>query len=257
MTEKMKTGTETEFLNIKQAAALLNVSEVSLRRWTNAGTLPCLRVGAKRERRFRRSDLIAFMAQDGTPSPSAATTNMPSSGVVLEGIPIAPGSHLCAVYRNDLGRLKLSVPFLANGLVAGHLCFLVGRAASREHILDRLRRVRPKIDVDIAAGRLILSGGSPSLDGFCDDLSDQFVTALGAGVPSLRILINMDWHRDFGISDAELMEFESRFERQITRHFPVVALCQFDAREYSGTAVLDVLDHHQDTFRYPTARFLG
>ena len=67
----------------------------------------------------------------------------------------------------------------------------------------------------------------------------------------------MDWHRDYGISDEELMEFESRYERLIIRRFPVVALCQFDARAYSGTAVLDILAHHQDTFRHPAARFLG
>ena len=42
----------TELLNIKEAAAFLKVSEASLRRWTNAGKLACMRLGAKRERRF-------------------------------------------------------------------------------------------------------------------------------------------------------------------------------------------------------------
>ena len=158
----MKTSTETEFLNIKQAAAFLNVSEVSLRRWTNDGSLPCLRIGAKRERRFLRSDLIAFMAQEGTPSSLDGVSSMPSSGVVLEGIPIAPGSHLCTVYRNELGHLKLAVPFLTDGLAEGQVCFLLGRAVSRQESLDRLRQVRPKVAADIAASRLTLSGGSPS-----------------------------------------------------------------------------------------------
>jgi transcriptional repressor of dcmA and dcmR len=36
-------------------------SETSLRRWTNVGDLACLKVGRKRERRFRRADLLAFM----------------------------------------------------------------------------------------------------------------------------------------------------------------------------------------------------
>src|SRR6267143_769869 len=35
---------ELELLDIQQAAALLHVSETSLRRWTNAGRLACLRV---------------------------------------------------------------------------------------------------------------------------------------------------------------------------------------------------------------------
>ena len=50
-----------ELLDIGEAADFLNVSEASLRRWTNDGLLPCLRIGRRRERRFRRADLLAFM----------------------------------------------------------------------------------------------------------------------------------------------------------------------------------------------------
>ena len=52
---------QEDLLDIKQAARFLQVSETSLRRWTNTGQLACLRVGRKRERRFRRADLLAFM----------------------------------------------------------------------------------------------------------------------------------------------------------------------------------------------------
>jgi excisionase family DNA binding protein len=39
-----------ELLDIEQAARFLNVSETSLRRWTHAGRLACLRVGRRRVR---------------------------------------------------------------------------------------------------------------------------------------------------------------------------------------------------------------
>lgn len=52
---------EEDLLDIRQAARFLNVSETSLRRWTNSGRLACLRVGLKRERRFRRAHLLAFL----------------------------------------------------------------------------------------------------------------------------------------------------------------------------------------------------
>jgi hypothetical protein len=35
----------TVLLDISEAAQFLNVSETSLRRWTNAGALACLRIG--------------------------------------------------------------------------------------------------------------------------------------------------------------------------------------------------------------------
>jgi excisionase family DNA binding protein len=56
-----------EFLDIRQAAQFLQVSEASLRRWTHSGQLGYLRVGRKRERRFRRADLLAFMEDQPAP----------------------------------------------------------------------------------------------------------------------------------------------------------------------------------------------
>ena len=59
----MRTTTDTTdaLLNIKQAAKMLNVSEISLRRWSDAGKLPCLRIGGRRERRFHPADLLAYL----------------------------------------------------------------------------------------------------------------------------------------------------------------------------------------------------
>src|SRR3979490_3021485 len=103
-------------LNIKQAAKLLNVSEVSLRRWTNEGRMACLRLGPKRERRFREEDLEAFMESQGGAikrlEAVPASPNLP----VVGGIRVAQHCHVCALYDDDAGRLKLAVPFLAEGL---------------------------------------------------------------------------------------------------------------------------------------------
>src|SRR2546428_11174002 len=44
--ERLRTmASDSELLDIAQAAALLRVSEASLRRWTNRGRLPCRRIG--------------------------------------------------------------------------------------------------------------------------------------------------------------------------------------------------------------------
>ena len=118
-------------LNTRQAAEMLNVSEVSIRRWTTAGTLTCVRLGAKRERRFRREDLLAFL-QSNEPS-DRPLTHAPD--VVLEGLAVEHGTHLCMIYENDLGRLKLSVPLLADGLRSDALCLLVGASDAKEAIL--------------------------------------------------------------------------------------------------------------------------
>src|SRR5438094_198800 len=85
---------EPELLDIKQAAALLQVSEASLRRWTNDGRLASYRVGGRRERRFRRADLLAFLE-------SGPNVKLPRAGEVGGQ---AAARHLCGLYTNDLGR---------------------------------------------------------------------------------------------------------------------------------------------------------
>lgn len=47
-------------LDVKDAAAFLNVSEMTIRRWTNSGRLKCYRLGGRRDRRFQKSDLDEF-----------------------------------------------------------------------------------------------------------------------------------------------------------------------------------------------------
>src|SRR6476620_7054908 len=121
-----------ELLDIREAAQFLNVSETSLRRWTNAGILPCLRIGRRRERRFRRTALLAFLEQpvvpqhtadmEGTSMNTQTWQQEPSQNDALTAI---HGNHLCGIYGTDAGRLDLTVPFLVEGLEQNSVCFLV------------------------------------------------------------------------------------------------------------------------------------
>jgi transcriptional repressor of dcmA and dcmR len=90
-------------LDIKQAARFLNVSETSLRRWTSSGQLGCARLGGRRERRFRRADLLAFLEDQPATNlvrkahPRRGEANHPS----FAGVPLPRGSHLCGLYASD------------------------------------------------------------------------------------------------------------------------------------------------------------
>src|SRR5258706_1332017 len=91
----MQDPVPAELLDIREAAALLRVSETSLRRWTNAGRLPCLRVGGRRERRFRRGDLLAFLSGEAATGPSPSR------------------SHFCGLYTNELSRGREAAAFFS------------------------------------------------------------------------------------------------------------------------------------------------
>src|SRR2546421_9124060 len=98
---------EPDLLDIAQAAAFLHVSPMSLRRWTNSGRLSCFRVGGRRERRFRRADLLALLERNGEPARA----------------PPAPG-HLCGLYTTLAARERRAAAFLAGGGGGGGTGFL-------------------------------------------------------------------------------------------------------------------------------------
>ncbi|HKC19604.1 MAG TPA: helix-turn-helix domain-containing protein, partial [Candidatus Dormibacteraeota bacterium] len=83
-------------LSTREVAERLGVSEASVRRWSDDGRLPVQRVGKRRERRFRLSDveLAARGEQTQPPRPSR-----PGPGeVVVAGQALRVPFHVPAFY---------------------------------------------------------------------------------------------------------------------------------------------------------------
>lgn len=226
---------EPELLTIAQAAALLQVSEASLRRWTNAGRLPCFRVGGRRERRFRRAELLAFLER--------ASTGIASSE--------APG-HLCGLYTSAAARERLAAGFLAQGLEAGSTCFLVAEPRVRERVLALVARGRPSLKRDVWSGRLVTAAYAATADAQLAFWETRFTTATRAGAESLRVVADVSGGRlGRGHRFADLLAYEREYDRSPSRRFPLTTLCLHDARRLSGVEASRMLQVHGDLFRHP------
>lgn len=252
-------NTNEALLNIKQAAKILNASEISLRRWSDTGKLPCLRIGVRRERRFRLTDLLAYLEQDQMQTNAAQSRHLADriAHIDLEGISINYGNHLCSFYDTDSGRLKLALPFLLGGLRAGDRCFLVATDEVQVIMIKELCDVRFDINQDIQEGRLIMTDGMSNGAELYSFFEQAFLNANKEGIRGLRVLGDMTWTLKKGIEISELNDFETRYNQGLGHRFPVVSLCQYDARLFSGTAILGALKCHDDTFHYPLTHFLG
>src|SRR5512137_2714687 len=88
-------------LNIKEAAKILNVSEMTVRRWTNAGSLHCYRIGGKHERRFRIQDLQDYLEKGGVQVDAAGQVPMG-----FEGLSVPDGSHMTQWRLNNMPKTK-------------------------------------------------------------------------------------------------------------------------------------------------------
>lgn len=232
------------------------MSEASIRRWSDAGLLPARRVGRRRERRFERADLTRFL---GTPTgdPKGNATQPPSS-VPLGGVSVPLRSHLAPIYSTDAGGLRLSVPFLAEGLKAGEPCFLVAAGAVLERYAQALSAEHGVDFASVArSGRLsILSGpGKDRVDAIAN-LEARFGKALGAGPTMLRLVGEMSCVRRMFANDLEMMSFEEAYD-VMAKRFPAVSLCQYDAREFNGEMTLRALKAHPDMFLQHIGGFLN
>src|SRR3979490_791564 len=217
-------------LNTKEAARFLRVSEASIRRWSDAGLLPARRVGRRRERRFAQVALFRFLGQPGRLLPPAVAEPVQ---VLVGGAPVPVGTHIAPIYSTDLGGLRLSVPFLADGLRAGQPCFLVAHGDDLNRYARALRHDEG-IDFDgaVRRGELgVLDGPGVNVTEAIANWERLFGNALADGPVVIRVAGEMTSERRKFVSEAEMMAYEEAFD-VMARRFPVITLCQYDAREF-------------------------
>ena len=242
-------------LNTKEAAEFLRVSEASIRRWSDSGLLPARRVGRRRERRFAQSDLVRFLGQPSG-EPRAPAAEAPT--VNVGGVAVPLRTHFAALYSTDEGRFRLSVPFLADGIRARQPTWLYATAEILERYSEALARNH---GVDMAAavgsGRLVVGDGPGSNAAEAvANWERLYGKALAAGPTVLRLIGEMTSVRQIFGSEAEMMEYEEAYELMAKR-YPVVTLCQYDAREFDGEIMLQVLKSHPDMFERNMGAFLN
>jgi len=247
-----------ELLDIGEAARFLNVSETSLRRWTNAGTLPCLRVGHRRERRFRHDDLLAFMEHQ--PSHSTRENAYPVAASTAPPLDLSSawthGDHVCGFHSTDLGLITLSVRFILDGLQEGSMVYVVAAERSNRRIARYLKERRPPLERDIADGRLLFCEYRKAPKAQIKEFEAHLNKAAATGIQSFRVFGDT-WEMRKKVGVEKFAEYEAIYDQFIARRYPVVTLCAYDVRRYSGVGVLDALKAHRDTFRYPLERALA
>jgi transcriptional repressor of dcmA and dcmR len=246
---------EEALLDIEGAARFLGVSTTSLRRWTNSGRLACLRVGGRRERRFRPTDLVAFLQDQPAKRHDAALVSRASDHVSIGGVALPFGTHLCGFYSTNKGRAKLAVSFLAGGLVPGSVCYLVADRAVQREILAQLGMDQAALHKEIAAGRLVLVEHAATWQAQQNNFERLFMTAIAGGAHSLRLVGDV-WGVARKLTRDDLVQFEEVYD-QASRRLPLVSLCLYDVRRFSSLDALTALRGHGDGFRYPVERWIA
>lgn len=234
-------------LEIKQAAEFLAVSETSLRRWTSAGRLACVRIGSRGDRRFRRSDLLAFLRGQGAPLPAGADEGLDASRILQQAGPLFSHVHACAFYTSPEEQARQAAAFFADGLREGSRCFHVGESAAHDAVSSRVEGLRVLDGSDLGRSHAALACSS-----YANDSSSQIrywqtalAEAVGSGCHGLRVAGDVS-SAPFASAATfeEVLTYEVEYDRNVALPFPVVTLCQYDVRRLSAAQALQLLALH-------------
>jgi excisionase family DNA binding protein len=230
-------------LSTRQVAERLGVSEASVRRWSDSGALPVQRVGRRGERRFQPEHVERVPARGG-PTKSHAR---PTGHLMLAGRRVHLPFHVAAFYDSDAGRVRLTVPFLAEGIRAGQPCFLCAQGEELDSYLAALDAT-PGIHVDdaLANGVLtVVAAPGRIVSQALEFWEKNLWAAMDRHAHVMRAVGEMVSEREHFRSEDEMLAYEAAFNGT-SRRFPCGVICQYDVRKFSGPAILCALRAHPD-----------
>jgi hypothetical protein len=175
------------------------------------------------------------------------TVPRPTTGA--EAVTVTHGDHLFALYATDVERVTLGVAFLLDGLREGSVCFLIGPDRARKGIMAALKKSRPRISDDIAAGRLIESEHQGTPRAQYEFFERHTSAAEQTGAASFRLFADMIGARQ-RMSLGQVLKLEAGFDHMVVRKHEIAAMCAYDVRKFSGTELLGALRTHRGPVRY-------
>jgi len=234
-------------LTTREAATFLKVSEASIRRWTDSGLLPTSRVGRRRARRLRDQDLRSFLEAGRTQNVAATATSLAST-MFIQDVVVPLGSHLASFYATEAGRLRVGLPFLRDGLLAGQSVVLRAIPEVREHFFGSLQEEGVDVADAIRLGLLVLFPEGPGSAREQVAKFEHAMTEASRKRPGpIRILAEILANLESVGSVAEHLLVEHQVGA-LCKRFPVVMLCPYDVRLLDGVTVIEALKLHSDIF---------
>lgn len=217
-------------LDIKNAARFLNVSEITIRRWTNSGKLKCYRVGGKKERRFQMADLEGILedSKDLNPRPL---------GFGDQKVPA--GSHMTHFYSEDKEAFEVSVLYLLEGIRRGDALLAVMPPQKGEKLLQYFALNRYPVGNWVERGRLTLSDGMDSPGEMI-----RYLTGFGAGPAEFRVVGDMLWtfRKGWDLDALRNLEQSPALAPPVGKG---LLLCQYSLEEFSGAHIMMASELHE------------
>jgi hypothetical protein len=176
---------------------------------------------------------------------------MSETTVAATALQLSGGDHVCVFCRGNGERDELLLPFLADGLSAGHKCLAVVDTSEPQDVVQALgpaAGAQPAEQLTVLASRDVYlterGFDMESMLGFYGDQLRQVATGRSP-YRCIRTAGEMTWAlRDIpGVED--LLTYEARVNQVLADHpQAAISLCLYDVDRFDGELIVGVLRTH-------------
>ena len=251
-------------LTITEAAAFLNVSKATIRRWTDDGRLACMRIGARKERRFRHDNLVELITK-----PELKQAVSDAAEAHASAVPLSNPGHQCIVSNStDEEWATMGLAILA-ALKDGSQVLVV-ESSDRRRRLEGLLQENGLSLGDLQASHVLQCVSiedSYYLSGeFLWDRAIAFIesSVLAAKARGFEKILIIGANAGQAESDVqryadEMKKYELGLDEMLLRHPGASVLCPYTASEISAQLMIQGFLTHPQMCIYttPVSGFLG
>ena len=161
------------------------------------------------------------------------------------------GVHICQIFTSDDEREDSLLKFVASGLASKERTGCFSSRINEQKIGMFLRLCGLSLEQARDAGSLILSGVHEMYfkdnrfdpDEMLGLLSRLYQESLEMGYRAVRVIGEMEPEVQHLPGGSRLLEYEAKVSL-LQKQYPFTAVCQYDAREFDGATIMDVLKVH-------------
>jgi len=157
------------------------------------------------------------------------------------------GTHMCLIYKDDEERENVISQYLLKGLITNEKVSYFAFKASKDEIITFLQKsgvVVNEQNLDVLnAAETYCPNGKFVPEEMLETLRQFYNSSIEKGYKSCRVSGEMHWALQQISGSERLMEYEALVNNVLVTH-PVTAICQYDARKFSGELIIDCLKVH-------------
>jgi len=165
------------------------------------------------------------------------------------------GTHICLVYTSDEERTDSLLKFLLSGLQQNEKEACFSENITEDELRDYFQRHHISYDESKKDNKISLSGTSEVYfedgrfdpDRMLNNLQNFYNLSIEEGYHSCRIIGEMISAVEHVPGGERLLEYESRVTK-LVNECPITTICQYDARDFDGATILEVMKVHPQMF---------